>query len=524
MRLSKFKYLSFLLLGLLILPAVCSAAITVPAVKLNAWTSPSQGYAGSTTVQLTGSGFPSTLPTPANVTVTVALTCGGASLATTAASSTQHILGSSDRIGFQIPSTLAAGTYQVSASDSTGSQAFISANCSSMKVLPPKVVLSSCVPGASIGILNQKPNVTAYVPNGAWAVSNTGLKVVPLEGGGLPAPVATPGVTNSCSSNSATGTTVCTANNTDVYLLSGSTLNTTLTSGADTFAGFSGGSCFNCGVAIDSVNNLAYIQIGLSTATSGTGLQTLNLGTNTFATPFPLAYHVSEDIQVDPGRGFVFSPNESNVYDLVSTGLTPTEYGMPVSTVGEFDSAGEDCTTGIAVSTQEFTGNLFISDVTQASFVAGTPGSWSAPSQSTNFPEFVPMSAGTSGIAVAPGSHLAIVSGEFGGNLIGVVTLPSTSGTGTPAFGDYVACNLPPTPDGTGFSAGYDPHTVTAYVSPNTSGVYGVVADWAIGTPNWLAVVDMQGLLSVPRLAGTHSCDPSVNLVGTGVVRYVGPF
>ena len=472
MRMSKFKYLSFLLPTLLMLPAVCAA---VPAVHLNTWTSASQGYAASTTVKLTGSGFPSSLPTAANVTVSVALTCGGAPLATTTASSTQHILGTSDRLGFLIPASLAQGTYQVWATDSTGSEAFTSANCSSMKVLPPKVVLSSCVPGASMGILSQAPKVTAYVPNGAWAVSNTGLTVVPLEGGGSPTPVATPSVTNSCSSNSATGTTVCTANNTDVYLLSGTTLNTTLTSSADRFTGFSGGSCMNCGVAIDAVNNVAYIQIGLTSSPSGTALQKLHLNTNNFVTPFPLANGISENIQVDPGRKLVFSPIENNIYDLISTGASPVEYGMGTGGPGEFDSAGEDCTTGIAIAAQEFTGNLFISDVTQASFVAGTPGSWTAPSQSTNFPEFNTMAAGTSGIAVAPGSHLAIVSGEFGGNQIGVVTLPSTSGTGTPAFGDYVSCNLPPTPDGNGFSAGYDPHTVTAYVSPNTGGVYGVL-------------------------------------------------
>src|SRR3974377_701428 len=116
MRLSKFTYLSLVLLGLLMLPAVCSA---VPAVHLNTWSSPSQGFAASTTVQLTGSGFPSTPPTAGNVTVSIAATCGGAPLATTGASSTKHILGSSNRIGFLIPATLVAGTYQVSASDST---------------------------------------------------------------------------------------------------------------------------------------------------------------------------------------------------------------------------------------------------------------------------------------------------------------------------------------------------------------------------------------------------------------------
>ncbi len=136
--------------------------------------------------------------------------------------------------------------------------------------------------------------------------------------------------------------------------------------------------------------------------------------------------------------------------------------------------------------------------MTQATYVNGLPGSISVPYQVVNFPEFDYMAAGASGIAVAPGSHLAIVSGEFGGNELGVVTLPSISGSGIPNFGDYAAAYLPSTPDGYSFSAGYDPHTVTAYLSPNTGRVLGLVADWAIGPPSYVAVVDMQLLLSAP--------------------------
>jgi hypothetical protein len=41
--------------------------------------------------------------------------------------------------------------------------------------------------------------------------------------------------------------TVCVANNTDVYLITGATLNSTLKSGATGTEDFSGGSCMNCG-------------------------------------------------------------------------------------------------------------------------------------------------------------------------------------------------------------------------------------------------------------------------------------
>jgi hypothetical protein len=397
-------------------------------------------------------------------------------------------------------------TYPVSISDTT--DGITSGNCSLMTTLV-RATISSCVPGASMGVLiasSPSTTVTAYVPDGAWAFGTTGVQVAQIEPtAGVPTSIPTPNVTNSCSSNSVTGETICTANNTDIYRITGTTLNTTVTSLATSTLGFSGGSCETCGVAIDEKNNLAYMQIGIAGSPSGGGIETFNLAAGT-QSAFPTFYEPSEDIQVDPGRQWVLSPNEANVYDLISTNTSPyTEYGMPVSTSGVFDSAAEDCTTGIALATQEgsFPGSLFITDPTQGVFVGGTPGSWTAPGQSTTFVEYQLMGANTSGIAVAPGSHLALVTGEFGSNEIGVNTLPSTSGTGTPAFGDYVAAYLPNTPDGNPFSLGFDPHTITAYQSPSGT-YYGLTADWVTGVPSFVAVIDLAGLLSAPRCGGIH--------------------
>jgi len=197
------------------------------------------------------------------------------------------------------------------------------------------------------------------------------------------------------------------------------------------------------------------------------------------------------------------SPNEASIYQLVNiTTSTAALFNNAVDS-GEFDSAGEDCTTGIALSTVEFTGNLFIADLTQAVFTPGTPGTWTAASQIQNFPEFTPgdpttggLAAGTNGIAVAPGTHLGIVTGEFGGNVEGVIQLPSTSGTGTPAVVDYVAFTVPNTPADAPWAEGLDPHTVTAYVSPNSKKAYGVLENRDF---SFVAIVDLQGLLSAAR-------------------------
>jgi hypothetical protein len=383
--------------------------------------------------------------------------------------------------------------------------------------VPPAI--ASCLPTSSLGVLVQGSIVTAYVPLGSWGFGNTGVQVVPIEPPGPFTNIMTASIVNSCSSNSSTGETVCVANNTDVYLITGTTLNTTLTSGANAFTGFSGGSCMNCGVTINAVTNTAVIAMGFTPSPSTSALQFLNLGTNIFAAPFPAVHEVSEDILWDPSRNLILSPSEfSGVYDLFNTSsATPVEFGNSVG--GILDSACEDCLTGIALSTNEGTNTLFLADLTQATFVAGTWTSGAGQGFQT-FPEFSGFSAGTSGIAVAPGSHLGIVSGEFGGNQFGVIQLPSTAGGTPPLVVDYAAATLPNDPNGFPRSMGCDPHTLTAYVSPTTGKAIGLMTDYAptfCGTPAFIAVIDLQGLLNAPRISGTHT----VSVIPAGVVTYV---
>jgi hypothetical protein len=399
---------------------------------------------------------------------------------------------------------------------------------------PPKV--SSCRPTSSLTTLVNGSNVTAYVPNGNWISSQTGILVVPIEPSpvGAPSSIATPSTVNSCSANPVTGQTVCTGNDTKVYLISGSKLSTTLTSGATGGASFSGGTCENCGVAINAVTNTAVITIGDSSAPSGSGLQFLDLTTNAFSAPLAAAHEISEDVLWDPGRNLILSPDEQGTYDLFDTSKTaPVELGYAVG--GQLDSAAEDCLTGIALSTDEFTSNLFLTDLTQAKFSPGSPGTWTAPSQFLNISDFdpyAPFEAGTDGIAVAPGTHLGLATGEFpappnDGNAIIVFQLPSSSGKGTPAFVDWVVAVLPNDPKGNPFSMGCDPHTVTAYISPSTGKALGLISDYgavscdAGGTPQYLGLIDLQGMLNAPRTPGTHTVKPTFNFISSGVVSFV---
>lgn len=385
---------------------------------------------------------------------------------------------------------------------------------------PTSIAVNGCIPSSSLSVLVSGKDVASYVPDGNWGVTNPNVELVPIEGTGIArATIVTPVAVNSCSSNSTTGQTVCTSNGTDVFIISGSAVSKTLTSSANATTGFSGGSCETCGVVVDATTNLAFLAIGLTPGPNG--YQAIDLANDTLATPITSGGDISEDIAVDPKRKLLLSPAEDGVYELVDL-TTGNVFDQTVG--GVLDSAGEDCTTGIALSTSEGTGNLVITDLTQAVFTVGTggaAGTWTAPLQTQTFPEFASLSAGTNGIAVAPNTHLGVVTGEFGGSNVGAIQLPATSGTGTPAVVDYVRLALPPLPTGGAFSTGLDPHTVTAYVSPTSNKAFAIVANFPLTT---LAVIDLKAMLAATRTAGTHIVDPTVDPIATGIVRYIKVF
>src|SRR5882724_4722537 len=133
---------------------------------------------------------------------------------------------------------------------------------------------------------------------------------------------------------------------------------------------FSGGLCRNCGVAINGVTNTAVIAMGVAGSPSGDGIQFLNLANNTFAPPIPSVNRVSEDILWDPGRNLILSPGEFGVYDLFRTSSPSTpEFANLI--FGQLDSAAEDCTTGIALSSLEATNQVFIADFDPSNVYTG---------------------------------------------------------------------------------------------------------------------------------------------------------
>ncbi len=524
-----------LLTGVVLFPAASWAQIGLTSAAV-----PSSGVSGITSVTLTASGLPVTA-TPAGTEVRMSqVSCPDNASppimneVDTTAFSIKTVVGITKAVQFQIPASTPTGTYYVAIQGSS----FSSHDCSLVMVTHGSQILSSCVPSSSLALLTGT-TVTAYVPNGYWDGGASGLTAVNVEGATSATPIATGSdLINACSANSVTGRTVCTANNTDVYVITGTTVNNILTSGANSHGSFSGGSCQNCGVAINALTNTAIISGGFSGGLSGDGVQALNLNSSppTFDPPFPMNTTVSENISIDPLHSLVITPDEDNSYTLLKTnpsGVPTAEYDNSVtnnSAGGDMDSGEEDCTTEISYAPLEFSASyIYLVDLSQAKFPPASPaGTWTGPGQDQYIgtATYGGYSAGPSGGAVAPGStHLAVVEGEFGGNTFAALKLPSTSGSGTPALVDYAMAQFPPTPDCQAFSAGFDPHTITAYTIPNNGKAYAVAAGYAGGVgsvPRWVGVVDLAALLAEPRVAGDpNAVVPTKDLVADGTIRYI---
>ncbi|RVU25189.1 hypothetical protein EOT10_13015 [Streptomyces antnestii] len=379
-------------------------------------------------------------------------------------------------------------------------------------VVPP----GSCEASGSLSAYVHGSDVTSYIPKGAWSSTATGIDVVNVEGNSITntqIPTGTD-VINSIATNSVTGQSVATANNNHVYILKGTGLDPSVSPNPLTDSGtgqisFSGGSATTTGVAMDAVHNKALIGLSIG---GKAGFQFLDLATNTFEPPFTTQNpggQISEDPLVDPIRNLVLSPSEDNNYEIVNVAnsTSPQFFEHPVTTGGELDSAAEDCSTGIIMAPAEFSSpsQVEIADINNpgtaphAVFTPGSPGSWTAPEQVQTLTGSV-LSAGASAASVAQGTHTGVITGEFGGQSLTAVALPTTSGAGaTPAISDWVTCAT-----GGTFSMGLDPHTLVAYQSPN--GGHAIALMVNAGATQMVAV-DLTKMLDGTTVPATgHVC------------------
>src|SRR5438034_3038948 len=370
----------------------------------------------------------------------------------------------------------------------------------------------SCLGSSSLSALVVGNNVTAYVPKGRWSTDTSDVSVVNVEGSSIaPTRIPTaPDAINSCASNPITGQTVCTANNNHVYILQGTALDSSVSPNPLASAGtgiivFSGGSCTNCGVMMDSIHNKAALALSVSGVP---GFQFLDLGPSpTFEPPFMSpSGMISEDPLLDPINNLLLSATEANNYEIVdvATSTSPAFFENPIPGPGEADSSSQDCSTRIALAPYEDSSPsaVYLADLTQATFAPGSPaGTWTVPATAEQVQILTNsfLASGANGSSVAQGTHTGVITGEFGGNVLTAIALPTTSGSGTPTITNWMSCAISPT-----FDNSLDPHAITAYESPNTGDAIALLSG---NDQSILAVVDLTLMLSLAETApGSHLC------------------
>ncbi|MCW2936369.1 MAG: uncharacterized protein JWM19_7331, partial [Actinomycetia bacterium] len=271
------------------------------------------------------------------------------------------------------------------------------------------------------------------------------------------------------------------------------------------------------GVAMDAVDNKALL--GVSVAGTG-GFQFLDLSTFTFESPFATrdpGGEISEDPLLDPIHHIIGSASEDNNFEIVNVlnSTSPQFYeqnlSAAISKVGagnELDSTSEDCSTGILLAPGEFSNpsGVEVADIQNAGtapeavFTPGSPGSWTAPEQYQTLTGSS-LSAGADGSAVAQGTHTGVISGEFGGDTLTALALPTTSGHGViPAIQSWVSCQTGPDPSGQAFSIGGDPHTLAAYQSPNGGDAIALLVN---GNATEMVAVNLTAMLNPATVPAT---------------------
>src|SRR6266581_4316179 len=239
-------------------------------------------------------------------------------------------------------------------------------SCTSGAPVPPPVPQGSCLGSSSLSALVVGNNVTAYVPKGRWSNSTSDVSVVNVEGSSMaPTRIPTaPDAINSCASDPIVSP------------------NPLASAGTGTIV-FSGGSCTNCGVMMDSIHNKAALSLSVSGVP---GFQFLDLGPSpTFEPPFTSpSGMISEDPLLDPLNNLLLSATEANNYEIVdiATSTSPAFFENPIPGPGEADSSSQDCSTRIALAPYEDSSPsaVYLADLTQATFAPGSPaGTWTVP-------------------------------------------------------------------------------------------------------------------------------------------------
>ncbi len=302
----------------------------------------------------------------------------------------------------------------------------------------------------------------------------------------------------------------------------------------------SGGTCVICGIEYDDTDD-AYI---IATA-NGYEVYTSPTENSYTQRAWTIPGNVAENFGYNAVTNTILSP----VYATIdATGLTymnvseNKSYVIATQPAGLFepDAAAFDSATNIAAVTEEVanasgTNDLFVENIGSANLNTPSSGQFTAPQTTVMLTSslFGRASATTcdvpvTGIAIDPASHLAFVGSEFCGQgngsgdgavtPFGVLALPTNAHSAL-AISSQVYLNMPPLPDGSLWDDAGDPHAMAAMPISGLCNPCGITCN---AETTWLAIIDMQALLSAPRSLG----DPNLAVIPStppygNIVTYV---
>ena len=415
------------------------------------------------------------------------------------------------------------------------------------------------------GVVISGTNVTALVPFGSDDTNPVNAARVPIESasGALAASsIITTDRVNSCAVFASTGASMCSGQSGTVDFLAGGATTATRVSDNFTDGGneYTGGDCAGCGIAVDDF-------LGTGILASSGGFQLLNPSNHIVGAPIagnnepvpvdfgydPVGHRIlSANYVVTNPTTFASSTPEFEIFNLFRSSNEVFEL---LNDTAFFEPSGSTCTgsggtsqrdilpdttaidtsTNIAYVTFHTPADCFTNpiedialfDLSQASFTTtGAVGGWTTAGKQIQTLSGLTL-GGVTAIGVASGAHVAIISGEFSSNLVGALKLPATSGTGTPAISDWVEAQMPNDPSGNPWLDWHQPDGLGTYISPNNGKAYGVMMNFGTNAsnapigPTYLAIVDLNALLSAARDSTNHIVASTVNLTTSGIVRFV---
>ncbi len=412
---------------------------------------------------------------------------------------------------------------------------------------PPPATTTS----GGMATINTGDTVIGFIPVG------TGVIIIPLSGKGSQQtqsislkPQAQTKLTlsftvDSCTADGADLKVVCVGYDTskiaiiDVsqYIASGATPTVTeVNPGNTVYGSFSGDDCINCGVLADQGDHRFIVSAGdgyrvfdytgklLKSYLSNS---TMSLATENFSFDPVKNRIISPEYETPNNYLWVISLDNDKAYRWTKRMVDTTEdsanglTGLPAYTTITADAASIDFNTGILTIGHEWEPMIIAINLNAATF-NDSAGTFDAPYSIVPLSNvYSPGYELTTGMAIEPSSHLLFLEEEFG-DAMGLVVLPSSSGSGAPSITEYTTAQIPdPSSVCTNVYGWYnvgDPHGLALFTGVVDGKPKGLLIN---DDKSCLAIVDLDGFRKAPKQSGTNQVDPTYNLVTNGVVQFI---